>query len=295
MDVGEQLQLMTTTPRDRQISEAIFADPPRVPPITFVVVDDEGVEQPSILPPAVPEWAMDLDTHHSTMQRTATYRCTDPECGGEHEEYRQNPRALPYAKVCGCFRTIESGEAVTCTAPALRRVTYPGEGVALNARRFEPLCVYERANYDAISDDRKRSLDKYYIPGRNNEPTEPGMIRHELTNMAEYNRFIKGVNEHETQKMRDHRSMHEEYFKARRKAMRADVDSRVGPMRSHPLIAYLRRAMRARSDAKSARRYGKPLDAHFHAQLLEFNQSNMQDWCAEDSGGRRGWQSRRAR
>ena len=49
--------------------------------------------------------------------------------------------------------------------------------------------------------------------------------------------------------------------------------------------------MRARSDRKSAERYGKALNANFHAQLLEFNQSNMQGFCAEDTG----WRERRAR
>src|ERR1700735_1197851 len=46
-----------------------------------------------------PAWAMDWDTHQTTIQRTATYRCLH--CDHEHEEYRQNARELPYAKVCG--------------------------------------------------------------------------------------------------------------------------------------------------------------------------------------------------
>ena len=262
----------------------------------LVVLDDAGVAQPhselfqSALD-APPDWVMPWSDHAGSIQRTATYRCLS--CGGEHDEYRQNPRELPYAKVCGCAvdSTTDAETLVTCTAPALRRVTYPGEGVALNARRFEQLSVYEVADWDHKSDDFKRGHQRYYVPGRNNEPTESGYLRHDITNIQAYNKFVKRVNLDEVNKMKDHREMHREYFKARRKAMREDVDARVGPQRSHPLVQMLRRAMRSRSDGKFDARYGKPLDARFHAQLLEFNQSNMQPWTAEDTN----WKDRRAR
>ena len=258
--------------------------------LDIVVMNDESVPQPDItLPATLPNWAMPLQDHHDSFQRTATYRCTDPSCTGEHDEYRQNPRQLPYAKICGCVRLSEDGTATApCTAAALRRVTYPGEGVALNARRFEPLTVYEIANFEGKPDEFKRGHYKYQIPGRNNEPTEPGMIRHEITNIHEYNRLIKQMNTHETDRMRDHRSMHEYYWNARRKAMRENVDARIG---SNPLLRALTRLIRKRSDQKSAQRYGKSLDAHCHAQLIEFNQGKIQDWCAEDTG----WKSRRAK
>jgi hypothetical protein len=252
--------------------------------------DDDKFSGYHALPDTLPDWAMSLSDHAQSIQRTATYRCLS--CGGEHDEYRQNPRELPYAKVCGC--AVESTEATlsTCTAPALRRVTYPGEGVALNARRFEPLVIYERAGYDNhATPEFKRSHQKYYIPGRNNEPTEPGMKRIEITSIQQYNQVVRDINRHEVDKMRDHRDMHREYFGARRKAMREDVDARVGPARSHPLVQMLRRAMRARSDGKFNARYGKPLDARFHAQLIEFNQGNIQPWTAEDTN----WRDRRAR
>lgn len=253
--------------------------------LEIIVVDDEGIAQDSpLLPESLPSWAMDFATHSSTFQRTAIYRCTDPACAGEHEEYRQNPRRLPYAKVCGVLREKEDGSIFNCVSSALRRVTYPGEGAALNARRFEPLVVYERANHESLP----RGLDRYYIPGQNNEPTEPGMKRIELTNIQDYNRFVKNVNAYETQKMRDHREMHREYWKSRRKAMRDDVNARI---RHSPLLLSLARLVRARSDRKTGMRYGKALDAHFHAQLIEFDQGKIQDWCSENTG----WKARRAR
>ena len=174
-----------------------------------------------------------------------------------------------------------------CTGTMTQTETFPGQLYAANARRFEPLVVYER-----VAESLPAGIDRYYIPGRNNEPTEPGMKRIELTNMAEYNRWVKTANEHETAKMRDHREMHRLYWDARRGAMRDDVNARI---RHSPFLKMLARLVRARSDRKTDARYGKPLDAHFHAQLLEFNQSNMQDWSAEDSGGRHGWQARRAK
>jgi hypothetical protein len=151
-----------------------------------------------------------------------------------------------------------------------------------NARGFEPLVVYERVG------ELARGQDRYYVPGRNNEPTEAGMKRIELTNMAEYNRFVKTANEYETAKMRDHREMHRFYWNSRRKAMRDHVDARI---RHSPLLVSLARMVRARSDRKTDVRYGKPLDAHFHSQLMEFNQGSIQDFCAEDTG----WKATRAR
>ena len=139
-EVLNALSLVTTAP----------AAPVRV----IQVLDDAGVAQPvrhehaDLIHAALdkpPDWVMDYDTHTSTFQRTAVYRCLH--CAGEHEEYRQNPRNLPYAKVCGSALEDAEGNLTTCTAPALRRVTLPGEGVPLNARRFEPLVIYERANY----------------------------------------------------------------------------------------------------------------------------------------------------
>lgn len=257
-------------------------------PVLDLIVDNElpPPPPPVLLPDEFPDWAMPLDIHNASAQRTAVYRCLH--CEGEHEEYRTSPRDLPYAKVCGCLVEGTNKEIEKCTAPALRRFTLPGEGVALNARRFEQLSVYEIANYDSKPDDYKRSHNRFYVPGRNTEPTEPGMIRHDITNMQAYNRFIKNVNSHELEKMRDHRSMHEAYWGARRKAMRDDVNARI---RHEPLLLSLARIMRKRSDQKSNQRYGKSLDPHFHAQLLEFNQSNMQDFCAEDTN----WKSRRAK
>jgi hypothetical protein len=284
-----------TNSQQQSIADEVFAPPVPDPARTLetAILDAAlSLDDPlplDTLPSPLPQWAMPLADHESTFQRTAVYRCTDPLCNGEHDEYRQNPRDLPYAKRCGCLRfTADAAEASVCQAAAVRRTTYPGEGVPLNARRFEPLVVYERANYESASDDFKRGHDKYYIPGRNNEPTEPGMIRHEITNIQDYNRFSKSVNAYETQKGRDHRSMHEFYWSQRRKALRDHVDARI---RHNPLLMSLARLIRKRSDQKSAARYGKGMDAHFHSQLIEFNQGSIQDWCAEDTG----WKSRRAR
>lgn len=261
---------------------------------TRVTVYDENIDGKFVpsssfdLPEQLPDWAMTLADHQTCCSRTATYRCTS--CGGDHEEYRQSARDLPYATVCGCAveATDQNAELTTCTAPALRRVVYPGEGVALNARRFEQLSVFEVHDWENRSDDFKRSHQRYYVPGRNYEPTEPGYVRHDLTNIQQYNSFIKTVNAHELQKMRDHRNMHREYWGARRKALREDVNARLRPL---PLLMSIARMVRARSDQKSDRRYGGSLDPKFHAQLIEFNQSNMQDWCDKETG----WKPRRAR
>jgi hypothetical protein len=252
-----------------------------------VFTDANEAQSVYALPDELPSWAMSLSDHTGSIQRTATYRCTS--CSGEHEQYNQNPRLLPYAKVCGCvIESSDSTSAETCTAPALRRTTYPGEGVALNARRFEQLSVFEVHDWDHKSDDFKRSHQRYYVPGRNYEPVEPGYVRHDLTNIQDYNRFVKTVSSHELQKMRDHRAMHEEYWRARRKSMRDDVNARI---RHSPLLMSIARMVRARSDRKSDARYGRALDPHFHAQLLEFNQSSMQAFCDADTG----WKDRRAR
>jgi hypothetical protein len=260
----------------------------------IVVVDDEGTEQPdAVLPAELPTWAMPLELHRSTFLKTATYRCTS--CGGEHEEFNQNPRHLPYAKVCGCLQLQDAddesdGSLDKCTGVAIRRTTYPGEFVALNARRFEPLVIYERANYDTdmAAGRIPRNIQKYYMPGQNNEPTEAGYKRIEMTNIQEYNRVVREINRHEVQKMTDHRDMHREYFQARRKAMREDVNARI---RHNPTLVSFARIARRLADAKFAKRYGKNLDSRFHAQLIEFNQGNIQDWCSENTG----WKSRRAK
>jgi hypothetical protein len=241
------------------------------------IVEEEQRDPEHVLPDEPPVWAMPLDIHNETCQRTAVYRCLS--CGGEHEEYRTNPRDLPYAKVCGCL--VESGsdgEIAKCTSPALRRVTYPGEGVPLNARRFEPLVIYRSAN----------DPSKFSFPGRNNEPTDPGYHRVEITNIYEYNKIAKEINGIEKQKMSDHREMHRLYWQARRTAMREHVDARI---RYSPLLVSLARLMRSRSDRKTAIRYGKPLDPRFHSQLLEFDQGHIQDYCDFDTK----WVAKRAK
>lgn len=234
--------------------------------------------------------------HHSRSSAPASIACRGTRVSEQPRERIERKTTNPDGTVTIEYEEVELAPTLSlCTGTALQVETYPGQLYAAPAKRFEELVIYERLNYDKASDDFKRGHDRYYIPGRNNEPTEAGMKRIEITNIHQYNRVVKEINRFETEKMRDHRYMHEEYWKARRKAMREDVDARLGSNRAHPLIAYLRYAMRKRSDQKSAKRYGKPLDAHFHAQLIEFDQGKIQDWCAEDSGGRKGWQSRRAR
>lgn len=244
-----------------------------------------------------------------------SYRC--PTCGCDDEHFSHVRANAPASVSCRGVnmvdqpnerveRRIENADGTVtleyeevevapsmevCGGTALQRESLPGEQFSRPARGFEPLVIYERPGYDTAPPEFKRSHQKYYVPGRNNEPTEPGMRRIDITGIHQYNRVAKEINAHELQKMTDHRDMHREYFGARRKAMREDVDARVGPARSHPLVQMLRRAMRKRSDGKFNARYGKPLDAHFHSQLIEFNQSNMQPWTAEDTG----WKDRRAR
>ena len=244
-----------------------------------------------------------------------SYRC--PDCGRDDEHFYHRASAAPASVQCVGFReaeerfeeiqhevrnvdgtlTIEvelvalAPTLTPCAGTALQRETLPGERRARPARGFADIVVYEYDNWDGKSDEFKRGHQRYYVPGRNYESTEPGMKRVVLNSMHDYNRFIKRANEEITSDMRNHREMHRTYWEARRKALREDVNARVGPVRTHPLIAHLMRAMRQRSDRKTQERYGKPLDAHFHSQLLEFNQGNMQDWCDAETR----WRSRRAR
>jgi len=233
-----------------------------------------------------------------------SYRC--PDCGSDEEEFHHSN--APNQIACRGFkineaqkqtieRKIENGDGTftleleevelaptlsACAGAALRRVSWPGELWARPARGFEPLVIYQHA----------ADPSKFSFPGRNNEPTDAGYKRIEITNMAQYNHWVKHINNVEVDKMKDHREMHREYWKARRGAMREDVNARI---RHSPTLLSLARLVRPRYDAKFEKRYSKPLDARFHSQLLEFNQGNIQDFCAEDSGGRKGWKSSRAK
>jgi hypothetical protein len=233
--------------------------------------------------------ADDEHFYRSSETPAATFECRSVQFG--EPTYRDIPHEVvqPDGSVIVEIEKVEvASEMTVCPGVMRQRQTYPGEVVQLNARRFEPLVIYERANYDSYTPDQKRQLRKYYVPGRNNELTEPGMKRIEITNMSEYNRVCREINAHEIRVMTDHRSMHEEYWKARRVALRDHVNARI---RHNPLLVAAARAVRRRSDRKFIDRYGKHLDAHFHAQLLEFNQGNIQDFCAEDTG----WKARRAK
>lgn len=233
-----------------------------------------------------------------------SYRC--PDCGSDDEQFHHS--SAPASIQCRGMKVNEAAKETVkqeiknddgtlsyvlvevelaptlsaCAGTALRREALPGELWARPARGFEPLVIYQNA----------ADPTKFSFPGRNNEPTDAGYKRIEITNMAQYNKWAKHINSVEVAKMSDHREMHKEYWGARRNAMRDDVNARI---RHNPVLLSLSRLIRARSDNKTNQRYGKPLDSRFHSQLLEFNQSNMQDWCAEDSGGRKGWQSRRAK
>lgn len=241
-----------------------------------------------------------------------SYRC--PDCGTDAEHFHHSSPSAPASVTCVGFKekavevekiehqiknpdgtvTIELEEVElapaleVCTGTMLQRESHLDPSWARPARAFEALVIYERQGYDQMSADFKRGHDRYYIPGRNNEPTEPGMKRIEITNIHQYNQVSKAINTYETNKMRDHRAMHEEYWKARRKAMRDNVDARI---RHNPLMMSLSRMIRKRSDQKSAVRYGKALDAHFHAQLIEYDQGKIQDYCDADTG----WKSKRAK
>lgn len=245
-----------------------------------------------------------------------SYRC--PDCGGDDEAFHHSRSNAPGSVPCRGVRvsatqkvqvekrvegadgtiTIELEEVElapvleVCGGTAIQRDSIPGEQFSRPARGFEKLSIFERVNYDSLPDDQKRSLNKFYIPGHNSEPTEPGMRRIDITDMATYNREIKRINEYETQKMRDHRDMHREYFKARRGAMREDINARQGHnIRQSPLLKFLTDKMRSRSDGKFNARYGKPLDAKFHSQLIEFDQGKIQDYCSEDTK----WHATRAK
>jgi len=242
-----------------------------------------------------------------------SFRC--PDCGWDGEHFYHQRSYAPAAIDClgtkvsePVFEEIEReivGEDGTvtiehervelaptlqpCAGTALQRDSYPGELYARPARGFEAMVIYERANYEQLPDDQKRSLNRFYVPGRNYEPTEPGMKRIEITSIAQYNQEIKRINEYETQKMRDHREMHRFYWGERRRAMRDHVNARI---RHSPLLVALARMARATSDRKTAVRYGgRNLDANFHAQLIEFDQGHIQDWCDAETG----WKSRRAK
>ena len=171
-----------------------------------------------------------------------------------------------------------ASELITCSGVMPQRESWLESSYARPARGFEPLVVYQSA----------ADPTKFSIPGRNYEPTDPGYVRREITSMHEYNKLVKQVNNIERSKMSDHREMHRTYWDARRRAMRDDVNARIRP---NARMIDLARLIRKRSDEKTNKRYGKPLEPNFHAQLLEFDQGKIQDWCDKDTG----WKARRAR
>lgn len=234
--------------------------------------------------------ADDEHFYHSAADAPASLDCRGLKMSAPAYKEIQREVANPDGTVTVEIEKVELAPTLDlCGGTAMQRVSLPGEMWARPARGFEPLVIYERANYESLPDDQKRSLNRFYVPGRNNEPTEPGMKRIEITSIAQYNQEIKRINEYETQQMRDHREMHRVYWSARRRAMRDDVNARI---RHSPLLVALARMARAHSDRKSAVRYGgRNLDAKFHAQLIEFDQGKIQDWCDADTG----WKSRRAR
>jgi len=231
-----------------------------------------------------------------------SYRC--PDCGSDDEHFYHSSDKAPASVECRGTKVVEAQKqtverkvdngdgtqsieleevelapALTaCTGTATKRESLPGEQWARPARGFEPLVIYQNAS----------DPTKFSFPGRNNEPTDPGYRRIEITSMHEYNKWAKHINQVEIAKMSDHREMHREYWKARRGAMRDDVNARI---RHSPVLKALARMVRPRYDAKFEKRYSKPLDSRFHSQLLEFNQGNIQDYCDADTG----WKSRRAK
>jgi len=171
-------------------------------------------------------------------------------------------------------------EMTACTGIMTQRESWLDSTTARPARGFEPLVVYQSAT----------DPTKFSIPGRNYEKTDPGYKRIEITNMHEYNKLVKQVNNIERSKMSDHREMHKTYWDARRRAMRDNVNARVGSSGMSRIVDLLR-TIRKRSDTKTNKRYGKPLEPNFHAQLLEFNQGKIQDYCDADTG----WKATRAK
>ncbi len=157
-----------------------------------------------------PDWAMTWDTHQATFQKSATYRCL--ECGEEHEEYRQNPRDLPWAKQC------------VCAGPAIRRTTFPGESVALNAKRFEPILVYERP--DGTYTDPNH---KYYWPGRNDDPPPPDCPNAKAIwldcagGLPQIDRFVNKVNAREQEMQDVHDGMRHNEFTRRQNLNRRQL------------------------------------------------------------------------
>jgi hypothetical protein len=227
--------------------------------------------------------AEDDHFHHRASDAPESIQCRGVKLTNPEPQRIEHKITNPDGTVTVEYELVEPAPIMSvCAGTMLQRTAYLGELYARPARGFEPLVIYQSAS----------DPTKFSFPGRNNEPTDAGYKRIEITSMHEYNKIAKQINNIEIAKMKDHRSMHEFYWNQRRKALRDHVNARI---RHSPMLVSLARLIRARSDRKTEVRYGKALDAHFHSQLLEFNQGNIQDWCAEDSGGRHGWKSQRAK
>ena len=189
------------------------------------------------------------------------------------------------------YETVETIPALSvCEGTLAQRESWMDASWSRPARPFEQLSVCVRVDSTGKPlENLPRDQSRYYFPGRNNEPTPAGMMRVDITSMAQYNKFAREVNDYERSRMSDHRAMHKEYFDARRKAMRDHTNARMGS--SSSLSRMVSQLIRPRYDDKAHRRYSGPLDPKFHSHLLEFNQSNMQDYCDKDTR----WKATRAR
>lgn len=217
--------------------------------------------------------------HHRSSDAPESIQCRSvnlSETKGPKVEHRiVNPDGTETIE----YLTVENVPTMTvCPGTLTVRDSWLDSSFSRPARPFEPLVLYQ-----SVVDPTKFS-----VPGRNNEPTDAGYRRVEITSMHQYHKLAKSINNIERSKMSDHREMHKTYWDARRHALRDDVNARI---RHDQGLVNLASLVRRRSDNKSNRRYGKALEPNFHSQLLEFNQGNMQDFCAEDTG----WKSTRAR
>lgn len=186
----------------------------------------------------------------------ADYQCEA--CGVRWEEFHWTP---PDMQECGC-----GGDAA-------RIYSLPGERTA---KRFDPIVVW-------VSND---DPDRISIPGDPNEPVDEGYHKVEITNLREADRWADRINRIETRKAEGYRDSERQYWDDVARERRADIRARIG---SNPRAAALFSAVQKYVDAKRARRYGKPLDARAHFQVISFDSSNRDGYSGPDTD----WRTRR--
>jgi len=198
------------------------------------------------------------------MNKMVDYRCS--ECGHEFENFFHSD--APDMQPC---------PVTECHGSARRYPSMPGEYRPTNAKRFDPIVIWQ-----SDSDP-----NKFSFPGRSDEPCDAGYHRIEITDMRSAQKWSKKLNHIYSMEKAMDVERDRAIWSERLRSNRADREAKI---RGDARMEAFNRAMIERTDKKRQNRYDhKSPDVNFHIQALEFDQSNRQDWCDKDTG----WKARR--